>query len=1465
MSAHALHVTDLPEFAAGWPARVVALLDAQLGAEIPEGELRTIVLALSQDNLRLGVWLGAEWENYPYAEGEDEAAGFVALDPWLDALDEIARGERTEAPREAWTPRRPIRFVDPAREQAFGAWWGRLHDALVATAIEVATVHLAARFRQPVGVFVSTTGQEASLVAFCHPQGAPLWPVQEHRKEHGYGSAYPFAAITAEALVIFYPEGEGEDDGPPCVRVYPAHDLIGARQDDDELFVRWRGEAFDVRFSGGHTREESGGPNQAQVEAALLAWAAATGRLQDPTDTGAAASAPTTAAELRAALDAAGPGDTEHMEAIRRLALAHGPAQIGRLIADLDLPQAARGRLHRTVALEALDAEDWGTALFHIESVEGKDRWNWIEMRALVGLGRWQDVLRIAEEDDKAEHALALGGLGRTEEALALLDEARDADARAVKARLLADEDPEAAAGAWARALVLGPRGHLRVHVASHPALQATSEAHARTAEVIEAGRAAAAEVALAGLDTRGAVALVVPPPERVMVAPLLKEGAEAPDLSLWLGLPRGVGAWATDRKGGLFALSPDAAPATLTTFEACVDALEPTEYGVAVSAGGQLHLLDEDGKPSCDAHLPTRGDGPLAAHGGLLAAAANDVLHLYQVGPAALVWRGGLGVPGGSHISGLGFLEPGVLLVSAHRALMVVDVSDPSAPAVRWRTESGAELLTTQPGAAVLNEDGHALLVRWTGEALVCTHRLKLGHTPIPATWRGAAGHVIAWRGGVAQIDEGRVTALGTLGTDGYPLEPRALWLDGEGGLAVTSEGLLPLTARSLEAERVKAEANARASVVADWAEAEIRGHEHAGPELDGAPTALGGVVLVWSDTEAQLRLQPPTSVVGLGYHDGPERALEPEAAQVEAEAPASSAGRRQHKALGHARNELRQAILHKASVDLLRGLASRVQGALSTRDFVLAVEGGAGFTVVEVVPGGGAVAPRRGLSSQRAPQTLAVMMQGSSWYNHLSAWTARARVDAAFREEVLELLRGGGVAPAARVALGLVESHLEPVAEAFLTAAEVDLRLALGGLNAAAQRGHPGAIARLEAVIEGGPAAPALAARLALGRADEEGTVVALREHLADVVNAAKLPLRSLAALSEPRLAQLQTELQTLYEALESPEALLPALVRAGWAPDEAVRALAAEQVGQEDDFMAGMFGEDEDESASEAVRIWVARQVADGLAGEGPLWPADAPIETKRVGWQRFFAVAWPLWTGRGALPRLFEVLPARAAAVAEATPPGPDAKLAFQVLYQALLRGTPGASALGAALESVPWDEAARADVVRLARLGRLKLGWALVTAERYAEARQIADAALADAPEDGQVRFFDARLAWLQAKDPSAAIPRIEAGLSAADDGVGRARLQNLHGAALDALGQTEAALVHFEAALATNEATRDSSSGRPQDAEMSASILSNIAESHWKLGRHDEARRFAETAARRGSTTDIVKLVLASA
>lgn len=318
---------------------------------------------------------------------------------------------------------------------------------------------------------------------------------------------------------------------------------------------------------------------------------------------------------------------------------------------------------------------------------------------------------------------------------------------------------------------------------------------------------------------------------------------------------------------------------------------------------------------------------------------------------------------------------------------------------------------------------------------------------------------------------------------------------------------------------------------------------------------------------------------------------------------------------------------------------------------------------------------------------------------------------------------------------------------------------------------------------------------------------------------------------------------------------------LVRAGWEPDEATRRAALETRRLEDDFIAPMFGGDDEDVHHEAraVRLWVARKIAAAVAGDGPLWPSEIPVEETKVSWQRFFDVAWSEWNAAGVMDRLHEILPARARSTKA------DAKLALQLLHQDHLRGEARAAAFADALARAPYGEGEIAAIVRMASLSRTKFGWALMKEKRYAEARRVADAVLAESPNDGQVLFFDARLAWLERGDPRAAMERIDAGLERALDDVGRARLMNLYGVALDELKDYPAALEWFQRALRVSELDCvDPDTGKPADPTMTHSILSNLAEIHWKLEQREEARAFAERASRRGSTTEIVKTILAA-
>ena len=154
--------SPLPDFAHDWPKVMAAIIDQALSAgEVTPEDLRIIVLAPTQDRLQLGVWLGVEWENYPYAEDPARAAGLISAGSWLDQIDRLAMGSPGEGPS-GFVPRTPVHFESPTLDRAFTGAWSRLRQALCGTAIELGTGLFAERFSHPVGIFVTMDGSAAS-------------------------------------------------------------------------------------------------------------------------------------------------------------------------------------------------------------------------------------------------------------------------------------------------------------------------------------------------------------------------------------------------------------------------------------------------------------------------------------------------------------------------------------------------------------------------------------------------------------------------------------------------------------------------------------------------------------------------------------------------------------------------------------------------------------------------------------------------------------------------------------------------------------------------------------------------------------------------------------------------------------------------------------------------------------------------------------------------------------------------------------------------------------------------------------------------------------------------------------------------------------------------------------------------------------------------------------------------------
>src|SRR5688572_504048 len=133
---------------------VVGAIDS---GEVDVADLRTIVVAPAPGWQTLGVWLGTEWQDYPYPGDRDAAAGHISLAAWLDEVDAVARGEAIEPPAAgSFVPRGiGIAFVDDKRHAAWRAALARLQRDLVAACCAAASTTRLARYawKHPVGIF----------------------------------------------------------------------------------------------------------------------------------------------------------------------------------------------------------------------------------------------------------------------------------------------------------------------------------------------------------------------------------------------------------------------------------------------------------------------------------------------------------------------------------------------------------------------------------------------------------------------------------------------------------------------------------------------------------------------------------------------------------------------------------------------------------------------------------------------------------------------------------------------------------------------------------------------------------------------------------------------------------------------------------------------------------------------------------------------------------------------------------------------------------------------------------------------------------------------------------------------------------------------------------------------------------------------------------------------------------------
>jgi tetratricopeptide (TPR) repeat protein len=1477
-------VSELEPFAREWPRAIADVVeDALERGEVSAEDLRTIVVAPTEDGLALGVWLGTEWEDYPSAGEGDAAAGLVSLASWLDLVDGITRGAGEPA-RGAFVPAGiPVRFLDEAKQIALQGAVARLHAALCKACELAATEHLGTTtWKRPVGVFTTTSrDREAMPQAFCHPQGAPIWPLQEHREEHGYGSAYPWGSFQRDALVVFYQEGEGESlgdkKGHASIRAYRHADVERAWIDDDDVHLKLRGDVFPVRFGCGHTHEEHGGPDRKAVEAALRGHFASV--LQSAATS---YELPQDGAALAAWL-AGFAEDHDKANAIEELCERHGVATVAPLVAAARLDAAVRGTLLERLArlhVTAGQPEAGLAALDAAVKIDKEHDSSWVRAKACWLAGKPAQAVAAAKKAGRnaaAYAVLALAAAGKRKQAYELLadDELKhEEDAIAARAILLADDGKLDEADRVLRDALLA--GTLDPAVAARA--EQTRVLGAVLAEHrawLERRKATAARAAALPVIT------VEPPrwkhgtgPSRVLAAPLAakpkktktakkarpgkqRKQTDKP-VQLTAAARLGDRVWCADDQRAIVELVGGVRKKLAVPLPdgSSIDDLVAVEGGVLVSDGTRLALLDRAGKVVATAQALTRGHGELAVLGDRIALKNSDAVDLYRLGRKRIERVGTIGMPGDEHVHGLGFAAPDVLAVAIDGRVLFYDVGDLAAPEPRACVAvPEAHDLAAGAGVVAVRSDKDVWLLRARdASAPEAIGQLRVESTP-KLIVEGERLWIVE-RGTIWALDPERRRILDrwdVLSPSGYPMDPpRALWAEDDGIAAVLPGGLVHCSPLALASSaEVEHEVAADADRVRAFFEQTLAGW------LDRDAQPIGIVRGSWFADTARLERGAAATVTCVAYDEDAAELELHEREDRERKPAASEELEQQQRMLAGMLEERRLLARQDALRAIMRGLAGIVARAKNTaREVVLEAYSprGDGYEIVDVVPARGTALPRRAEIAARQPRTLLEQLQSSRWYMQVDGWVARARRDPSFREQIFEVLVEHALPAAARVACGIGELGGERAVKAWLTVATRAPDHAIARLAPHASR--PDVRAKLEELCGSEAPDAALAAHRVLGRIDEPQTLELVRSVLGKLDNYQSEELAPLlAAMSEASLEALRDALLTTYKKLrkdkdwQAKELVVP-LVRAG-VPSlpEGVLAEAKKQAKLEDDD--DLFGDEEPDDHCTAVRHFVARAIAHKLSAKraaGPLWPAGIPAETGHKSWQRFLDVARPRWERAG----LLDVLHARLAASAAKTQ-GAAAKterhFALHVLLQDLLIGDDRAESFGRALAKCKYKPRELEQVRQLARLGRVQLGWKLFKDKRYPEARKVANAALAEAPADGQVLFFDARLAWMEHDDPAQAMTRVVAALDKATDSIGRGRLYNLYGAALDAVGQFGESIAWFEKALAA-------------DPSAAAMLLSNIAEAHWKLGDKAQAARFADQAARRGAKTDIVGEIL---
>jgi len=318
---------------------------------------------------------------------------------------------------------------------------------------------------------------------------------------------------------------------------------------------------------------------------------------------------------------------------------------------------------------------------------------------------------------------------------------------------------------------------------------------------------------------------------------------------------------------------------------------------------------------------------------------------------------------------------------------------------------------------------------------------------------------------------------------------------------------------------------------------------------------------------------------------------------------------------------------------------------------------------------------------------------------------------------------------------------------------------------------------------------------------------------------------------------------------------------LMRTGYSqiPEALVNEAKGEKQYENVDSMGLDFDDDDKNSAKDIEREWSANIFLKHLETyqdpETPLWPASLHPEANYQGWRYWMDKAGSKLQDNELIQKMVDVLTSHVDTKGE----WPHDRAMLRGVISWLLevgKQIPPAAKLANAMVNTGEKVFDKNDVKYAKRVLEYELAnraWGHVKNQEYIEARVITDTLLTYDPYNGEFLFLDGRLVWLM-ESIDACLEKIEESLQL--PGVvhspvprqGRAKLLNLKGCAFDELKRWQEALEAFKAAVS-------------EDPESSI-YQANLAELHDKLANNEEAIRWATSARKLGSDSEVVNKIL---